>query len=255
MRFEITDKKKREIFITIFNNLKNFTDSIVLNIEQDRLYIQGMDNSHICVYELILQSSWFQVWDITEPQVFGLSLPIFNKILHICSDKQSIQIHSDNNEDLQIDFTCDEKGEFDKHLKMPLMDIDTDRLHIPAMDYEVDIEMDSKKFKNLIDELANFNETLNIVCNENQVVLESSSSEGTMNVVITTDDIDLLAVVEGKEINSSFGIKYIAQMCQFHKVTTNCAIHITEGMPLQLKYEIDDECMMRFYLAPKISDD
>ena len=255
MRFEITDKKKREIFITIFNNLKNFTDAIVLNIEQDRLYIQGMDNSHICVYELILQSSWFQVWDITEPQVFGLSLPIFNKILHICSDKQSIHIHSDNNEDLQIDFTCDEKGEFDKHLKMPLMDIDTDRLHIPDMDYEVDIEMDSKKFKNLIDELANFNETLNIVCNENQVVLESSSSEGTMNVVITTDDIDLLAVVEGKEINSSFGIKYIAQMCQFHKVTTNCAIHITEGMPLQLKYEIDEECMMRFYLAPKISDD
>ena len=83
MRFEITDKKKREIFITIFNNLKNFTDAIVLNIEQDRLYIQGMDNSHICVYELILQSSWFHVWDIAEPQVFGLSLPIFNKILHI----------------------------------------------------------------------------------------------------------------------------------------------------------------------------
>lgn len=255
MRFEIADKKKREIFITIFNNLKNFTDAIVLNIEQDRLYIQGMDNSHICVYELILQSSWFQVWDITEPQVFGLSLPIFNKILHICSDKQSIHIHSDNNEDLQIDFTSAEKGEFDKHLKMPLMDIDMDRLHIPTMDYEVDIEMDSKKFKNLIDELANFNETLNIVCNENQVVLESSSSEGTMNVVITTDDIDLLAVVEGKEINASFGIKYIAQMCQFHKLTTNCAIHITEGMPLQLKYEIDDDCLMRFYLAPKISDD
>ena len=254
MRFEIADKKKREIFITIFNNLKNFTDSIVLNIEQDRLYIQGMDNSHICVYELILQSSWFQVWDITEPQVFGLSLPIFNKILHICSDKQSIHIHSDNNEDLQIDFTCDEKGEFDKHLKMPLMDIDMDRLHIPTMDYEVDIEMDSKKFKNLIDELANFNETLNIVCNETQVVLESTSSEGTMNVVITTDDIDLLAVVEGKEINASFGIKYIAQMCQFHKLTTNCAIHITEDMPLQLKYEIDDDCLMRFYLAPKIND-
>lgn len=254
MRFEIADKKKREIFITIFNNLKNFTDAIVLNIEEDRLYIQGMDNSHICVYELILQSSWFQVWDITEPQVFGLSLPIFNKILHICSDKQSIHIHSDNNEDLQIDFTCDEKGEFDKHLKMPLMDIDMDRLHIPTMDYEVDIEMDSKKFKNLIDELANFNETLNIVCNETQVVLESSSSEGTMNVVITTDDIDLLAVVEGKEINASFGIKYIAQMCQFHKLTTNCAIHITEDMPLQLKYKIDDECMMRFYLAPKIND-
>ena len=94
MRFEITDKKKRDIFITIFNHLKNFTESLVLNIEPNRLYIQGMDTSHICVYELILYASWFQVWDITDSKTFGLSLPIFNKILHICSDKQSIQIHS-----------------------------------------------------------------------------------------------------------------------------------------------------------------
>ena len=255
MRFEITDKKKRDIFITIFNHLKNFTESLVLNIEPNRLYIQGMDTSHICVYELILHASWFQVWDITDSQTFGLSLPIFNKILHICSDKQSIQIHSENDEDLEIDFTSDEKGEFNKYLKMPLMDIDTDMLHIPSMDYEVDIEMDSKKFKTLIDELANFNETLNITCDENQVSLESSSGEGTMNVVITPDDIDLLAVVEGKEIKTSFGIKYIAQMCQFYKLTASCEIHITEDMPLQLKYKLDDEdCMMRFYLAPKIND-
>ena len=254
MRFEITDKKKREIFITIFNHLKTFTDSIVLNIEPNRLYIQGMDTSHICVYELILQSAWFQGWDITETHVFGLSLPIFNKILHICSDKQSIQIHSENGEELHVDFTSNENGEFDKHLKMPLMDIEMEMLHIPDIEYDVDIEMDSKKFKGLIDELANFNETLNIVCNENQVILESSSSEGSMNAVITMDDIELLAVMEGKEINTSFGIKYIAQMCQFHKVTQNCAIHITEDMPLQLKYNIDDGCMIWFYLAPKIND-
>lgn len=254
MRFEITDKKKRDIFITIFNHLKNFTDSLVLNIEPNRLYIQGMDSSHICVYELILQASWFQIWDITDSQTFGLSLPIFNKILHICSDKQSIHIHSENDEDLEIDFTSDEKGEFNKYLKMPLMDIDTDMLHIPDMDYEVDIEMDSKKFKTLIDELANFNETLNITCDENQVSLESSSGEGTMNVVITPDDIDLLAVVEGKEIKTSYGIKYIAQMCQFYKLTSSCEIHITEDMPLQVKYKLDADCMMRFYLAPKIND-
>jgi len=254
MRFEIADKKKRETFITLFNHLKNFTDSIVLNVDASRLYIQGMDTSHICVYELILKSSWFQSWDIADSQAFGLSLPIFNKILHICSDKQSISIHSENEEELNIDFTCDEKGEFDKHLRMPLMDIDTDMLHIPDMEYDVDIEMDSKKFKTLIDELANFNETLNIGCNENQVSFESTSGEGTMNVVITTDDINLLAVVEGKEITTSFGIKYIAQMCQFHKVANNCEIHITEDMPLQLKYNIDDECMVRFYLAPKIND-
>ena len=254
MRFEIADKKKRDIFVHIFHYLKNFTDAIVMNIEPERLYIQGMDNSHICVYELILHSSWFEKWEVESTCIFGLSLPILNKILHICSDKQTILIHSENDEDLEIDFTSDEKGEFNKYLKMPLMDITSDMLHIPDSEYDVDIEMDSKKFKGIIDELSNFNEALNITCDENQVVMESSSSEGAMKVVIEIDDIELLAIVEGKELNASFGIKYIAQMSQFHKVSTNCQLHLTENMPLQLKYELDEECMMRFYLAPKIND-
>jgi proliferating cell nuclear antigen PCNA len=254
MRFEITDKKKRDIFVHIFHYLKNFTDAIVMNIEQERLYIQGMDNSHICVYELILHSSWFETWDVNDTYTYGLSLPVLNKILHICSDKQTILIHSENDEDLEIDFTSDEKGEFNKYLKMPLMDITVDMLHIPDMEYDVDIEMDSKKFKSIIDELSNFNETLNLICDENQIVIESSSSEGSMKVVIEIDDIELLAIVEGKKLRASYGIKYIAQMSQFHKVSTNCLLHLTEEMPLQLKYVLDEQCMMRFYLAPKIDD-
>ena len=53
---------------------------------------------------------------------------------------------------------------------MPLLDLDIDMLHIPDTDYQVDIEMDSKKFKSIIDELSNFNETLNIVCDETVIL-------------------------------------------------------------------------------------
>ena len=43
-------------------------------------------------------------------------------------------------------------------------------------------------------------------------------------------------------------------MCQFYKLAPNCAIHISEGIPLLFKYDLGDECLMRFYLAPKIVD-
>jgi len=255
MLFEISDGKKCDIFVHIFNHLKHFTDSIVLTVSPEMLYIQGMDSGHICVYELMLQSDWFQKWEVDNKQTYGISVPILNKILRICSVNQTIIIHSDNDEDLHIDFTSEEKGVLNKYLKMPLMDIDTDHLHIPDTEYDVDIEMDSKKFKNLIDELSNFNETLNIDCDGEQLTFESSSGEGTMNVIITTDDVELLAVVEDKEIKASYGIKYISQMCQFYKLSSTCAIHITQDIPLQLKYVIDGDSIMRFYLAPKISND
>ena len=62
MRFEINDKRKCELFINIFNNLKKFTDTISLIFDEERLYIQGMDASHVCIYELSLDKSWFCVW-------------------------------------------------------------------------------------------------------------------------------------------------------------------------------------------------
>ena len=105
-----------------------------------------------------------------------------------------------------------------------------------------------------IDELANFNETLNIMCDEAELVLESKSSEGNMKVVINLDDIELLVVEEGNHVEASFGIKYIAQMCQFYKLAPICAIHISEDIPLLLKYVMADDCIMKFYLAPKIND-
>jgi proliferating cell nuclear antigen len=254
MRFEISDNKKRDQFIYIFNYLKNFTDKLCLNLSEDKLYIQGMDNSHICIYELFLVNTWFDVWDVQESKTYGVSLPIFNKILHICSEKQKIIITSETDDKLDIEFISDEKGEFNKYFSMSLFDIDVEMMSIPDQEYDVDMEMESKKFKSLIDELTNFNDTLSIVCSEEEVLLESESEEGKMKVVINIDDIELLAVVEDKTIEVSFGIKYISQMCQFYKLAANCAIHISEGIPLLFKYDLGDDCLMRFYLAPKIAD-
>lgn len=255
MLFEIHDRKKCEIFIYMFNNLKYFTDKIRMNIDKDKMYIQGMDANHICVYELTIQSSWFDTWDVKEAEYYGIHLPIFNKILNICSNKQTIRIHSESSDNLHIEYCSEEKGEFNKYLEMSLLDLDIDMLDIPDTEYQVDIEMDSKKFKSVIDELSNFNDTLNIICDETELVLESKSGEGNMRVVINIDDIELLAVEEGKHIEASFGIKYVAQMCQFYKLAQDCAIYITEDVPLLLKYDIADDCVMKFYLAPKMSDD
>ena len=61
-------------------------------------------------------------------------------------------------------------------------------------------------------------------------------------------------VIEDMTVESSFGIKYISQMCQFYKITDKCEIHISNGIPLLFKLDIDNESLIRFYVAPKIKD-
>lgn len=256
MKLEIKDKKKSETFINIFNGLKSFTDRINLMFMPDKLHIQGMDASHICVYELFINKEWFSFWEVTQNETFGIILSSFNKVLHTCnSDKQNIIIHNNDLSDkISIEFISEDKGIFNKYFEMPLMDIDEDLLNIPECDYEVDITMDSKRFKTLTDELSHFSDTINIQCNEAEFAVEAIGDEGTMRVVISMDDIDSYTVIENEIIEISFGIRYINQICQFHKLTNICTIHISRGLPIQIKYIIDEDSMMRFYLAPKIDD-
>lgn len=254
MKIEISDIKKCDIFVNIFANMKNFNDSIQITCNEEKFYIQGMDNSHVCVFELFLDKDWFDVYECSGSQNFGIHLPIFEKMLSIRSDKQKIVIYDEDSDNLEIELTSDEKGSFDKYFTLPLIDIDSELFSIPESEYDVDITMNCKKFKTLIDELSNFDEILNIKCQEEAFNLESESTEGSMKVNISMDDIELYQIVENSEIKSSFSIKYIVHMSQFHKLCPDINIHLSPEMPIQLCYNIteDESSKMKFYLAPKI---
>ena len=92
MRIEINDKKKCEQFNYIFTNLKYFTDKVVLHVSEEKIYLQGMDNNHICVYEVSLSSSWFTKYEVIEAETICIPLSIFTKILQIHNEKQYIII-------------------------------------------------------------------------------------------------------------------------------------------------------------------
>jgi proliferating cell nuclear antigen PCNA len=262
MRIEIQDTEKCESFISIFKHLKNFTDKVCIFIDEEKMYLQGMDDSHVCVYELFLQGSWFDVWNPefnnTLEHRFGIYLPIFNKMLNIWTNLHTIKLESQEGDNLDIHITSKiEKGAFNNIFALPLMDIEVDCLTIPETEYEVDIIMKSSQFKSTLDSLSQFSETLDISCDDKKLLLKSNSTEGSMKVEIDMENIELLAVVEGETVESSFAIKYITHMCQFHKLSNNVEIHMSPELPIQLIYNIgnDEKNKMRFYLAPKISDD
>lgn len=78
--------------------------------------------------------------------------------------------------------------------------LDVDCLSIPETEYEADIIMNSSQFKSTIDSLSDFNDTLDIYCNDTSLLLKANSTEGSMKVNINMDNIELLAVVEEETV-------------------------------------------------------
>lgn len=253
MKIEINQKEKTDLFVSLFTNLKLITENVNIECLEDGLYIQGMDNSQICIYDLKIHQSWFNVYQCDENSIYGINMNILSRILSVKNDNQNIILYDDNDK-LSIEFLSENKEEINKYFELCLLDIDQEKMGIPDTEYDVNIEFKSKTFKSIISELTNFGDDLKIYYNEN-IYLETSSVESSMKLELTEDNVEELTMTEDSEnLNISYSIKYLYIFSQFYKLNDTVNIGISENIPIQLKYEFGENVYCKFYLAPKITD-
>lgn len=263
MKLEITDIHKADTFIQVLQNLKFFSDCVSLTFEHDKLYVQGMDTSHISIFEINILNDWFDTYEIEQQVTLGINTNILYKILNTRNNDHKIILEHDeqNNDKLSIEFICEEKGEFNKAFHIPLMDIDNEMLGLTEMDYDLEFSLNSKKMKTIVDELSLFGDTINISF-ENDIVYFSAQTEaeGSMKLSVNIDDFESCSVDDQATISTSYGGKFLHWMTNFHKLNKSCTLYVQNDIPLQFKYDLDsgdDQCgknYIRFFLAPKISD-
>lgn len=266
MNVVINNKDKAKAFSSMFQNMKLFCEHINLMFEPTRLYAQGMDSSHISVFEVYIPAAWFDEYKQDNTCVIGVNTQLFFRILNTREEGQQINIKYNDGEDkLFIHFTSEKT--FDKHFELPLVELDSDMMEIPAADHQAEFSLASSTFSNIVGQLKQFGADLHIRCNEEELRLTAKSNEsGNMSVVIPIDDLTLFAINEGETIDMSFSLTHLHNICAFHKVSDSINIKISENYPLKTTYLLepmgeeeddDDSTKARIviYLAPRLSDD
>lgn len=258
MELVITNPVKADIFATIFQNIKLFTDHISILCKSTGLYIQTMDSSRVSIVELSLPATWFDKYSYTVDISIGISSSILYKILNARTVPQTIHIvyENESHDTLSVHFTTEEKKHFDKHFEVPLIDLEQEYMHIPPIEYVAEFTVPSTIFSGLIQQLKMFGETMDINCSEEKIVLFSNSSDtGKMSVEINIDDLTSFSINESEELNLSFSLNYMHNICSFNKLAKEMEIKICNDYPLAIIYNVGDEGFMKFYLAPKIDSD
>lgn len=258
MEIIISNPAKAELFASIFQNMKIFTDHISIVCKTTGFFFQAMDNARVCIIELEIPSAWFDTYSVAVDVVIGINSNILFKILNAREKTQNIRVvyNNDNSDTLFIDFTSEDKRIFDKQFEMPLIEIETENLQIPAIEHNVEFSVPSSVFSGLINQLKTFGDTLHMNCSEEKIVLSSNSVEcGKMHVDMNIDDLSSFSINEGEEIQMSFSLSYLHNICCFSKISKELEIKISDNYPLSIIYDLQNEAVMKFYLAPKINDD
>lgn len=269
MEIILRDPSKIETFTMIFQHVKLFADHINIFLEKERFFVQLMDKSHVTIFEIYLPNTWFDEYHCNRDNgcLIGIHSSIFSKVLGTCDKRQQqlqIKFDDDDSDKLFVNFTSldanvasNANKEFDKHFEIPLMDIDSETMHIPEIEYQAEFSLPSTTFANMISQLRMFGDTLDISCSEEAIQMSSISNEsGKMSVDIPINDLNSFAIEEGQRLDLSFSLLHLYNICMYSKLSKDIDIFITAEYPIKLVYRLFglDESRIVFYLAPKISD-
>jgi len=260
MEIQINQPSNAEIFSGLFQYIKLFTNDININFEPEQLFIQALDSSRVSIFEVYLPKTWFDVYTINNETgaVIGINTNNLYKVLHAREKNQCITMKMDDVTDdkILLDMTSENPTIFDKHFELPLIDMDTEMMHIPSMEYKADFSLPSNTFATLIDQLKMFGETLRIECSENRIQLFSESVDsGKMSVDIPIDDLVSFAIEEDEELDISFALTYLHNICLYSKLAKTVDISMTTNYPIRIQYLLDEsDAKIVYYLAPKIDD-
>ena len=274
MRFSIENKSKMEMFVALFQLLKNWGSYLNLHFDKTRLYIQSMDKSHVCLSSITISCQWFSSYQIEETTNISLDSTNFAIMMSYAlkHSKMEINFEEDVNPDtIFINLSSNSNVEssfvepkskgkkvkevqnkFDHFFELGLIDVEQDTLGIPDVEYDVDFTMKSENFAELINELMVFGSNLNIICSEEVLEFNASGDTGKLKVNIPIDDLNEYAIAEGDIIDISYSLNHIGKMCLSTKLGQNVSLSISSEYPMAIKYDLGDDSSVAFYIAPKI---
>ncbi|SAM85656.1 probable proliferating cell nuclear antigen [Ustilago bromivora] len=256
---------------------------------EDGIRLQAMDNSHVALSAIELRSDCFEEFRCDRPMSIGVSLSSLGKILRGANNDDVLSLKkSDDGDTLQMTFESpksDRVGEFE----MKLMDIDSEHLGIPDTQYDAVVKMSSSEFGRICRDLANIGESVKIQVSKEGVSFSAEGEigaarmtlkQGSGTAVLADDDDDdhdddvkpakkkrkadggssssaaqvPVKIEMQQAVNLTFSLKYLSNFAKAAPLADQVELHMSNEVPLLCEFGFENG-YVRFYLAPKLSED
>ena len=245
MKLQINDIAKAFEWIELFKFIKQLNQHVTFMCKQDQLYIQLMDDSHICLIDITIPATWFTLYE-SENQTFSVMTPILVKIFGMYTVDTMIELIA-GDEKLEINFKNKKEH---KYFELNMMDIEKDVLSPAMPDTKLDFVMKTKILDKYINELAIFGDEAIICCKDDKLCLKTKGDEGSISIEVEGDNLEEFSVVDGYAVETRYCLKYLQYITKLHNIYPNVHLFLDDSSPLVITFD-NSTITIKYYLAPK----
>lgn len=236
---------------------------VTLRFTPTHMRLQTMDASHVSLVDLRLTDSWFETYKCPKDVNLSTSLPMLVKMLACIETGQRAWLRTVDTKTgpgWELELSGGEST-FTKTFEMPKYNLDDELLELPDNEADVDFVMNATRWAKTIDELKFFGEVLKVTCGEDGTMLhtEDTTQNVKMSCLIGMDDVESYDACD-EEFETFFPIGPIQRSAAGRHAAclgpvATVAIHITEGRPIDMVFDLGNGAESRFIVAPRIDGD
>jgi proliferating cell nuclear antigen len=244
----------------IVEAMKDLVTDANIDCSASGLSMQAMDSSHVSLCALLMRSDGFDHFRCDRNISLGINLGSLGKILKCAGNDDTITLKAeDAGDNLTLMFESPEQDRI-SDFELKLMDIDSEHLGIPDMEYKTVIKLPASEFQRICRDLSVLGDTCIISCLKEGVKFSVTGDLGTGNIMLrpnaNADKEEEQVTIEMEEpVELTFALRYLNFFTKSTPLSSTVTLSMSKDVPLVVEYGIGDMGYIRFYLAPKIDEE
>ena len=228
-----------DLFMRVFTALDELCDSANIIFGEDGISISSMDSSHVCLVSVKFAKEYFHEYTISSTTVVGIKVSNLVRVLKCVEESVLFECSDDEF------FVMTQNDKYN----LKTMDIDSEEMDVPDMDVEVEIVADSSVLQKYIKNISLFGDTVEFKTVDDEIIMKTSGDIGTVEL-----RVDQPVTIHG-QLSASFASRYLVTFMKAANISKKICVKLHSELPVMFGYEFAENSFIKFFLAPKITDE
>lgn len=218
-----------------------------------------MDSSHVALVSLNLSMEGFEHYRADSNMVLGVSIANLAKVMKLADNSDAITLSADQDAThLKIIFE-NAKSERTTEFNLNLITIDSEHLAIPETEYQSVVTINSNEYSKICKELFSLSETVQVTTTPDYVTFSVEGEVGSGSVKLGQNEgsqqADQTVLEVSEPVSQQFALRYLNMFNKAASISNFTRLCLHQEQPLVVEFKIESLGVLKYFLAPKISDE